>query len=115
MLEGLQKRELRVVFNEDNQPIGFYWLIPRGAFHSFPYLHIVAVKEEYRGKGYGKEIIHSIEEQIFKESPKLFLVVADFNPRAKKLYEKLGYKEAGVIPDLYKAGVTEHLMMKVRE
>lgn len=114
LLEGLKKQELSVVLNDKKQFIGFYWLISQGAFHSFPYLHIIAVKEEYRGKGYGKEILQYIEEQVFAENPKLFLVVADFNPRAKKLYEKLGYMEVGVIPDLYKAGVTEYLMMKVK-
>jgi ribosomal protein S18 acetylase RimI-like enzyme len=115
LLEGLKKQELSVVFNDNNEFIGFYWLISQGAFHSFPYLHIIAVKEEYRGRGLGKEILQYIEAQVFAEHSKLFLVVADFNPRAKKLYEKLGYKEAGVIPDLYKAGVTEYLMMKVKQ
>lgn len=74
LIEGLKKRELSVVFNEDNQFTGFYWLISRGAFHSFPYLHIIAVKAEYRGKGYGKKILQYIENLVFKESSKLFLV-----------------------------------------
>lgn len=112
LLEGLEKRQLSVVFNEDNHFIGFFWLIPQGAFHSFPYLHIIAIKEEYRGKGHGKKIMQYIETRVFKESSKLFLVVADFNPVAKRFYEALGYKETGVIPGLYKAWVTEYLMMK---
>jgi ribosomal protein S18 acetylase RimI-like enzyme len=41
-----------------------------------------------------------------------FLVVADFNPDAKRLYERLGYQQVGVLPGLYKEGVTEYLMMK---
>jgi len=44
----------------------------------------------------------------------VFLVVADFNPEAKRLYEHLGYRQVGEIPGLYKAGVTEYLMMKER-
>jgi ribosomal protein S18 acetylase RimI-like enzyme len=115
LLEGLKKQELSVVFNDNNEFIGFYWLISQGAFHSFPYLHIIAVKEEYRGRGLGKEILQYIEAQVFAEHSKLFLVVADFNPRAKKLYEKLGYKEIGAIPDLYKVGISEHMMMKVKQ
>jgi ribosomal protein S18 acetylase RimI-like enzyme len=115
LLEGLGKRELSVALDEADQFIGFYWLIPRGAFHSFPYLHIIAIKEEYRGKGYGKEIMQSIEVQVFGENSKIFLVVADFNPRAKKFYENAGYQEVGVIPDLYQAGATEYLMMKIKK
>jgi ribosomal protein S18 acetylase RimI-like enzyme len=45
----------------------------------------------------------------------VFLVVADFNPEAKRLYESLGYRQVGVIPGLYKEGVSEQLMMKNRE
>lgn len=115
LLQGLKAQEVSVVFHESNEFIGFYWLISRGAFHSFPYLHIIAVKEEYRSQGFGKEILKYIEEQVFTEYAKLFLVVADFNPRAKKLYEELGYREVGVIPDLYKPGVTEYMMMKVKK
>jgi ribosomal protein S18 acetylase RimI-like enzyme len=55
------------------------------------------------------------EDICFKDYTKLFLVVADFNPDAKMLYEKVGYVEVGTIPSLYRAGITENLMMKSRE
>lgn len=74
-----------IAINEENIVLGFIWVILNGIFHSFPYLH---------------------------DNSKLFLVVADFNPRAKNLYKSIGYKEIGSIPDLYKKGVTEFLMMK---
>ena len=41
-------------------------------------------------------------------------LVADFNPDAKILYEKIGYMEIGIIPGLYREGITEYLMMKLR-
>lgn len=50
----------------------------------------------------------------FKDFSKLFLVVADFNPDARRLYEKIGYTEVGCIPSLYREGITENLMMKLR-
>jgi len=53
-----------------------------------------------------------LEETVLNSESKIFLVVADFNPKARKLYEQIGYKEVGQIPDLYKEGVTEYLMMK---
>ncbi|MFZ5968343.1 MAG: GNAT family N-acetyltransferase [Bacillota bacterium] len=82
-----------------------------GAFHGFPYLHIIAIKEEFRNLGIGKELLDYFEK-VVAQSSKVFLVVADFNSKAKQLYEKCGYKEVGVIPNLYKSGVTEYLMMK---
>ena len=43
---------------------------------------------------------------------KFFLVVADFNPDAKRFYENNGYCQVGEIPGLYRDGITEYLMMK---
>jgi len=38
--------------------------------------------------------------------------VADFNPEAKRFYEKNGYRQVGEIPGLYREGITEYIMMK---
>lgn len=113
--EGFNKGEIYVAIDNNNNCIGFIWFILRGIFHSFPYLHIIAVKEEFRDLGAGKKLLKFFEDICFKKYSKLFLVVADFNPDAKKLYEKVGYKEVGYIPDLYRKGITECLMMKTRE
>jgi len=50
-----------------------------------------------------------------KDISKLFLVVGDFNLRAKKLYKKIGYSEIGDIPNLYKYGITKCVMIKSRK
>ena len=47
-------------------------------------------------------------------SAKYFLTVDDFNPGAKILYENLGYKCVGELPDFYKNGINCYLMMKRR-
>lgn len=110
--EGISKGEIFVAVNKECECLGFIWAISKGAFHSFPYLHIIAVKEEYRSQGIGKKLLHYFEDTFSNMSTKLFLVVADFNPKAKKLYQSIGYKEVGIIPNLYKSGVSESLMMK---
>ena len=43
---------------------------------------------------------------------KIFLVVADYNPEAKRFYERNGYQQLGEIPNLYRPGITEYLMTK---
>jgi ribosomal protein S18 acetylase RimI-like enzyme len=111
--EGFSKGEFYLAINNDTKEcLGFLWYIPNGAFHSFPYLHIIAVKEQYRGLGIGKQLLSFFETTISQIAGKAFLVVADFNPRAKQLYQSIGYKEIGIIPNLYKSGVNECLMMK---
>ena len=112
--EGITKGELFVAVAEGGECLGFIWFILGGAFHSYPYLHIIAVKEKYRGQGIGTKLLSFFEETVFTDNAKVFLVVADFNPDAKRLYQKLGYKQVGILPNLYKDGVTEYLMMKGR-
>jgi ribosomal protein S18 acetylase RimI-like enzyme len=114
LTEGISKEEIFVAVDEGGECLGFIWFILTGAFHSFPYLHVIAVKEAFRGMGIGKKLLCFFEEAVFTDYSKVFLVVADFNPAAKRLYERLGYKQVGEIPDLYKDGVSEYLMMKKR-
>ncbi len=114
LTEGIAKEEIYVASDEAGECVGFVWFVLGGAFHSFPYLHIIAVKEAVRGRGIGKQLLAFFEETVFPVSSKVFLVVADFNPDAKRLYKRLGYRQVGEIPNLYKAGVTEYLMMKER-
>lgn len=112
--EGFLKQEIYVALDSEHQCTGFFWVIQNGIFHSFPYLHIIAVKESYRNKGIGKVMMQYFEDLCFRSHSKVFLVVADFNPQAKKFYIELGYTEIGSIPGLYREGIDECLMMKTR-
>ena len=114
LMEGITNGEMYVAVTQGGACLGFIWFILRGAFHSFPYLHIIAVKKKCRSQGIGKELLAFFEDCVFPDASKAFLVVADFNPVAKRLYQRLGYKQVGELPDLYKEGVTEYLMMKER-
>jgi len=110
--QGIENEEIFIAYNDNENCLGFLWFIPKGAFHSYPYLHIIAVKEEFRGMGIGRQLLSFFEDLVFTSCSKIFLVVADFNPKAKLIYENLGYINVGAIPGLYKKGVTEYLMMK---
>lgn len=109
---ALESEEIYVAVNGNNKCLGFIWYALDGAFQKFPYLHVIIIEKSFRGYGIGKELINYFEEIVCERYEKVFLMVGDFNLRANKLYEKLGYKEIGVIPSFYKEGVNEHLMMK---
>ena len=111
ILEGIRQENLYVAFIGE-ECVGFTYIIPKGAFHSFPYLHIIAVKEEYRNRGIGKALLNYSENIAYEMADKLFLVVADYNPAAKRFYERNGYQQVGEISNLYRPGVTEYLMVK---
>jgi ribosomal protein S18 acetylase RimI-like enzyme len=113
--QGLAKGEIFVATDEQGACVGYIWFTLGGAFYRFPYLLNIAVKKELRGRGIGKKLLAIFEEQGFAKSSKVFLLVSDFNARAKRLYQAIGYKEVGVIPDLIKQGVAEHIMMKSKQ
>ncbi len=59
------------------------------------------------GGWYGSKVWHSNDKYR-----KRFLVVADDNPDAKRFYDRNGYQQVGIIPNLYRPGITEYLMAK---
>ena len=102
-----------VALDENEQCMGFIYYMSKGVFGSYPYLHIVAVKAECRSHGIGKQLIKFFEENASAyASTYYFLTVDDFNPRAKRLYESLGYMCVGELPDFYRTGINCCLMMK---
>ncbi|MHC4476200.1 MAG: GNAT family N-acetyltransferase [Planctomycetota bacterium] len=115
LCEGIEKREIYVALNDRSECVGFIWFAAAKMFYKFPYIRLIGIKQEFRGQGTGKKLLAFVEGIAFKDWPKLFLTVSDFNIRAKKLYEKLGYGEVGLVEDLFKQGVAEHVMVKLRE
>lgn len=107
---ALRHEQLHVARTADGTCAGFIWIIPRGAFFVYPYIHIVAVCRPFRGRGIGTQLLHYAEQTV--SADKLFLEVDSFNPRAKALYERLGYQTVGELPELFEHGVTGFLMMK---
>lgn len=113
--EGFKENDIYIALDNNNNCMGFVWVILNGIFHALPYIHIIAVKSENRGHGIGKMLLKFVEDVYYKKYSKLFLVVSDFNPDAKRLYEDIGYSVIGDIPNLYRQGITECLMMKSKE
>lgn len=112
--EMITKKQIYVALNKNDKCIGFMGVINNGCFREFSYLSLIAVKKRYRRKGIGKELINKFEEIGFKKADKVFLLVSNFNKKAQLLYKKSGYKKVGKIPDLFKIGVSEHLLVKYK-
>lgn len=86
-----------------------------GAFGIHPYIHIIAVDSASRGKGYGMQLLNYFEEEIVPNYRKIMLLVGNWNSRAEKLYEKLGFVRLCEIDGFYSENVTEVLMVKERK
>ncbi|MDR2181733.1 MAG: GNAT family N-acetyltransferase [Treponema sp.] len=94
------------------QPViaGCLLLEMRGQLKGF--MRALCVDPVFRGKSIGTKMITLIEKRVFKESPNFFVMVSSFNTGAKKLYERLGFSEAGLLKDYVVKGSDEYLMRK---
>lgn len=85
-------------------------LHPRGVAGS-PYVASIAVAPEARGEGAGTALL-DYAENYFEGARHMFLCVSSFNPRARALYERLGYELVGELKDYAMEGSSEFLMVK---
>lgn len=110
--EMISKKQIYVALDNADECIGFMGVIQNGCFRKFSYLSIIAVDRGCRDKGVGSKLIKKFEEISFKQADRVFLLVSDFNQRAQLFYRKLGYQKVGEIPDLFKRGVSEYVLIK---
>jgi ribosomal-protein-alanine N-acetyltransferase len=89
---------------------GFVILVLQGAFVG--YIQIVCVAADARSSGIGSRLVRFAEERIFRQFPNVFLCVSSINPRARQLYERLGYRLVGELDDYLVRGYSEFLMRK---
>ena len=92
------------------EPCGFLLLHPTGVAGS-PYIASIATSEAVRGQGVGSALLEAAEQWI-PEARHIFLCVSSFNTRARRLYERRGYVQAGEFPDYVISGTSEILMHK---
>jgi ribosomal protein S18 acetylase RimI-like enzyme len=99
-----------LVARADGVPLGFARFHPRGVAGS-PYLASIAVDPAARSRGVGAALLAAGEAR-FSAARWMFLCVSDFNPRARALYERRGYRRVGDLPDYVVEGRAEILMTK---
>jgi ribosomal protein S18 acetylase RimI-like enzyme len=108
------RRELWAAANgEGGEVIGVMQIQMTGFFGAFPYLALLGVSKEWRGRGAGRFMIAAFEEAARQGGyPKTSMMASSFNPRALRLYQSLGYKKIGYLDDAFKKGIGEHILVK---
>lgn len=85
--------------------------------NEFALAHL-GVREELRGKGYGTKLIRELMATVPQNTSNYFILdVAEENPKAKALYERLGFKVTKKYISTYKneyARVPNHFRMEYR-
>ncbi len=92
------------------EPAGFVIIVMSGALVG--YIQSIAVSPEMRGRGVGTALMGFAEKRIFSESPNAFIHASSFNPRARALYERLGYEFVGEFKEYIVPGHSENLLRK---
>lgn len=113
IFERIVIKEKLLIALDNEKFIGFISYSENGMFNLFPYVHLFIIAENIRNKGYGTKVLDIFEDTIRKKFSKIFLLVGDFNSRAKMFYENRDYVNIGSIPKLYRESITEQLLMKV--
>ena len=108
----LDETRERYVAYRDDLLVGLLILNLRGSFVG--YIQTVCAAPEARGTGVGTSLVAFAEERIFRDHKNAFICVSDFNPGARRLYERLGYRLVGELPDYIVAGHSELLLRKTR-
>lgn len=81
---------------------------------SEPLLEFLCVNESGRNLGIGSALMAMFEDILFPNADNLYLFVSDINPDAVRLYERLGYRRIGELPDFNLVGQTEYFYRKTR-
>lgn len=108
----LDETRERYVACDDERLAGVLVLNVKGAFVG--YIQTVCAAPEYRGKGVGTALVAFAEERILRDHRNVFICVSDFNPGARRLYERLGYRLVGELTDYIVSGHSELLLRKTR-
>ena len=77
------------IIGYDDRPVGGLWL------ESKPdsiYIHGIYISPEYQGRGIGSAVVRQLIEQAMIRRASVTLSVVPANPRAKQLYERLGFE-----------------------
>ncbi len=100
--EQLQHRRLMLVADFNNFPIGHIFIQLSGGEQRIAdgrkraYLYSLRVMEMFQGQGIGTNLIHESEILARQEGfSAVTIAAAKDNPRARRLYERLGYRVFG--------------------
>ncbi|MDR3373917.1 MAG: GNAT family N-acetyltransferase [Ancalomicrobiaceae bacterium] len=87
-------------------------VIVRHPFLKGPYLEMLGLVSDARRRGIGRGVIDWMGANISGDERNLWLCVSRWNSPARRFYERVGFVEIGIIPDLVVPGTDEVFMRK---
>ncbi|MEZ4742819.1 MAG: GNAT family N-acetyltransferase [Bdellovibrionota bacterium] len=83
-----------VVEEKTEIKIGILWIAEKAnGDRKYAYIYDIEINEDHRGKGYGKKVMHLLEDKVKSMNlNSIGLHVFGHNTTAISLYEKMGYR-----------------------
>jgi ribosomal protein S18 acetylase RimI-like enzyme len=75
-----------------------------------PFIELMALFDEFQGKGIGRRLIDWVCDRY--ESENLWATVSSFNLQAQRFYSRAGFQQTATLEDLIKPGWNEILLRK---
>lgn len=89
----LIEKNQALIFKVDNHFAG--WLRYNLFWNEIPFMNMLYFLEEYRGKGYGTQMVRFWEREMAKLGYDKVMTSSQANESAQHFYRKLGYRDAG--------------------
>jgi ribosomal protein S18 acetylase RimI-like enzyme len=96
-----------------DEVVAFMAVLP-GGFAEEPMVEYLCVAEEARGNGLGTAFMEYFEGTLYPDAINYYLLVSDINVGAKRLYERLGYRQVGLLEDFNLPRQQEIIMRKTK-
>jgi ribosomal protein S18 acetylase RimI-like enzyme len=83
------------ILREQNKEIG--WMRYGYFWDNIPFMNMIWIDEEYRGKGFGKRVVVYWEELMKQKGFGQVMTSTLSNEDAQHFYRKLGYRDVGCL------------------
>lgn len=88
----IMAKRILIMFRDD---IFIGWLRYNLFWDNIPFMNMLYLLEEYRGKGYGSQLVSFWENEMLKSKYKMVLTSTQSNEQAQFFYRKIGYVDCG--------------------
>jgi ribosomal protein S18 acetylase RimI-like enzyme len=95
ILPKIKGNEIYILRNQDESKIG--WMRYGYFWDNTPFMNMIWIDEQYRGKGLGKQSVLIWEDEMKQNGFKLVMTSTLANEEAQHFYRNLGYRDAGCL------------------
>ncbi len=96
-----------VTENDDHRVVGYLCFGPTPLTYGTYDLYWMAVSPQEQGRGYGKQMVHWLENRVKEEKGRLIIIETSSQPKyepTRQFYLRLDYQEVARIAGFYKPG-----------